>query len=252
GAPVNRFAQTALALALALASSSAAALGLGQLELKSKLGEPLVAEIQIISNDPGELERLRARLASPETFARVGLQPPQGVVANLQFVSALDARGRPVIRVTSSEPIQQPLLTFLVEVDWGQGRLVREYSALLDTPQTVSAPLQPPIAAPEVAPSHTIVRESPPAPGPLPGAGRARCTHPIGSCAKGRMRLGQARRSEWGAGRPPLRPAGRRARWDPRPLPRSSRPRPARRQWPRPRWPRRWHRQRDRPATARC
>ena len=154
---MNRFAQTALALALALASSSAAALGLGQLELKSKLGEPLVAEIQIISNDPGELERLRAGLASPETFARIGLQPPQGVVANLQFVSALDARGRPVIRVTSSEPIQQPLLTFLVEVDWGQGRLVREYSALLDTPRTVSAPLQPPIEAPEVAPSNTCL-----------------------------------------------------------------------------------------------
>ena len=170
---MNRFAQTALALALALASSSAAALGLGQLELKSKLGEPLVAEIQIISNDPGELERLRAGLASPETFARIGLQPPQGVVANLQFVSALDARGRPVIRVTSSEPIQQPLLTFLVEVDWGQGRLVREYSALLDTPRTVSAPLQPPIEAPEVAPSNTIVRESPPAPEPLPDAGMA-------------------------------------------------------------------------------
>ncbi|KGM57187.1 hypothetical protein N799_10110 [Lysobacter arseniciresistens ZS79] len=151
-------------MALALASSSAAALGLGQLELKSKLGEPLVAEIRIISNDPAELERLRAGLASPETFARIGLEPPRGVVANLQFVSALDASGRPVIRVTSSEPIQQPLLTFLVEVDWGQGRLVREYSALLDAPRTVSAPMQPPIEAPVLAPSNTIVRE----PEPLP------------------------------------------------------------------------------------
>lgn len=164
---MNRFAQTALALALALASSSAAALGLGQLELKSKLGEPLVAEIRIISSDPAELERLRAGLASPETFARIGLEPPRGVVANLQFVSALDASGRPVIRVTSSEPIQQPLLTFLVEVDWGQGRLVREYSALLDTPRTVAAPMQPPIEAPVVAPSNTIVRE-PQSPEPLP------------------------------------------------------------------------------------
>lgn len=164
---MNRFAQTALALALALASSSAAALGLGQLELESKLGEPLVAEIRIISSDPAELERLRAGLASPETFARIGLEPPRGAVANLQFASALDASGRPVIRVTSSEPIQQPLLTFLVEVDWGQGRLVREYSALLDTPRTVSAPMQPPIEAPVVAPPNTIVRE-PQQPEPLP------------------------------------------------------------------------------------
>ena len=159
GAGVKRFVRTALAVGLALASSTAAALGLGQIELKSRLGEPLLAEIPIISNDPAELERLRAGLASPATFARVGLQPPDAVVANLQFVSALDARGNPVIRVTSSQPIEQPLLTFLIEVDWGQGRLVREYSTLLDTPRTVSAPMQPPIDAPVAAPSNAIVRE---------------------------------------------------------------------------------------------
>ena len=159
GAGVKRFVRTALAVGLALASSTAAALGLGQIELKSRLGEPLLAEIPIISNDPAELERLRAGLASPATFARVGLQPPDAVVANLQFVSALDARGNPVIRVTSSQPIEQPLLTFLIEVDWGQGRLVREYSTLLDAPRTVSAPMQPPIDAPVAAPSNAIVRE---------------------------------------------------------------------------------------------
>src|SRR5690606_15918521 len=49
-------------------------------------------------------------------------------------------------------------LTFLVEVDWGQGRLVREYSALVDTPQTVAAPAQPPIQAPAAAPSNVITR----------------------------------------------------------------------------------------------
>ncbi len=166
---MKRFVRTSLAIALALASGSAAALGLGQIELKSKLGEPLLAEIPIISNDPAELERLQAGLASPETFARIGLRPPDAVLTNLQFVSALDAQGNPVIRVTSVQPIQQPLLTFLIEVDWGQGKLVREYSTLLDAPRTVSAPLQPPIQAPTVAPSNTIVREPQPAPVP-PGA----------------------------------------------------------------------------------
>jgi len=144
--------RTALALALALSSGSAGALGLGQIELKSKLGEPLLAEIAIVSSDPAELEQLRAGLASPETFARVGLQPPDGVVANLRFDPALNAAGDAVIRVTSAQPIDQPVLTFLVEVDWGQGRLVREYSTLLDAPRTVSAPLQPPVDAPVVAP----------------------------------------------------------------------------------------------------
>ncbi|HEU4774929.1 MAG TPA: FimV/HubP family polar landmark protein [Lysobacter sp.] len=151
--------RTALAVALAVASGSAAALGLGQIELKSKLGEPLLAEIPIISSDPSELEHLRAGLASPETFARVGLGLPQGVMAQLRFVPALDQAGRPVIRVTSEAAIDEPLLTFLIEVDWGQGRLVREYSTLLDAPRTVSAPLQPPIDAPMVGPSNAIVRE---------------------------------------------------------------------------------------------
>ncbi|MBC7991314.1 MAG: hypothetical protein H7Y19_17270 [Luteimonas sp.] len=146
-------------LLLALVAGPAFALGLGQIEVKSQRDQPLLAEIPIISSDPAELENLQARLASPETFARIGLEPPQGVVSDLQFTVALDAQGRPVIRVTSAVPVQQPLLTFLIEVDWGEGRLVREYSALLDAPRTVSAPAQPPIQAPTVAPPNTIVRE---------------------------------------------------------------------------------------------
>ena len=140
-------ASVAIVLAVGLLAWAplAAALGLGQIQVKSKRDEPLLAEIPIVSTDPTELQALQARLASPATFARVGLDPPQGVVSNLQFSVALDARGRPVIRVTSPVPVQQPLLTFLIEVDWGQGRLVREYSALLDAPQSAEAPAQPPI-----------------------------------------------------------------------------------------------------------
>lgn len=152
----------ALAIALTLASAGAAALGLGQIEVKSRIGQPLLAEIPIISNDPAELEELRAGLASPETFARIGLQPPRGIVADLQFAPALDTAGRPIIRVTSAQPVSEPLLTFLVQVDWGQGRLVREYSALVDTPRTVSAPVQPPIEAPVVVRPDVIERPVPP------------------------------------------------------------------------------------------
>jgi len=148
----------ACGLLLAVLAWPAFALGLGQIEVKSQAGQPLLAEIPIISSDPSELENLQARLASPETFARIGLEPPTGLVSDLRFTVALDARGRPVIRITSDAPVQQPMLTFLVEVDWGQGRLVREYSALVDTPQTVAAPAQPPIQAPEAAPSNIIAR----------------------------------------------------------------------------------------------
>lgn len=160
-----------LAVAMFASPLSAWALGLGQIQVISQRDQPLLAEIPIISTDPSELETLQARLASPETFARIGLAPPQGIVSDLQFAVALSANGRPVIRVTSAAPVQQSLLTFLLEVNWGQGRLVREYSALVDTPQTAAAPVQPPIEEAvaavgrvETPSSGAIVR----APEPLP------------------------------------------------------------------------------------
>jgi len=161
--------RTGLTLALAAAAVPALALGLGQIQVKSQPGQPLLAEIPIISSDPAELQGLQVQMASPDTFRRVGLEPPQGEAASLHFEPALDAQGRPVIRVTSPMPVQQPLLTFLVEVDWGEGRLVREYSALVDAPRTVAAPAQPPIEAPAVAPPNAIVRE-PLAPSPVAAA----------------------------------------------------------------------------------
>src|SRR5207342_3679615 len=164
---MNRL-RVALALALIAVAGPAAALGLGQIQVKSKVDQPLLAEIPIISSDPSELEQLQARLASPDTFRRIGLDPPTGAAADLDFSVALDERGRPVIRVTSSAPVDQPLVTFLVEVDWGSGRLVREYSALLDTPRTVAAPAQPPIQAPTMAPSNVIERPVAAAPEPAP------------------------------------------------------------------------------------
>lgn len=157
-----------LAVAALMSPLSAWALGLGQIKVFSQRDQPLLAEIPVISSDSSELEALQARLASPETFARIGLSPPQGIVSDLQFSVALDANGRPVIRVTSPMPVQQPLLTFLLEVDWGQGKLVREYSALLDTPQTAAAPVQPPIQQATVDPGNTVVRlPDPPPPAPL-------------------------------------------------------------------------------------
>lgn len=157
----------ALAGVLALVAGPAAALGLGQIQVKSRPGQPLLAEIPIISSDPAELQGLEVRLAPPETFARVGLQPPTGDVSGLRFEPALDARGRPVIRVTSAAPLRQPLLSFLVEVNSNGIRVVREVSALLDAPRTMAAPLQAPVQAPVVAPSNTVVR---PLPAPIAAA----------------------------------------------------------------------------------
>jgi pilus assembly protein FimV len=162
---------------LALFSSAAMALGLGEIRVKSLPGQPLVAEIPVISNEPGELEKLSAKLASPVTFERVGLPRPQGLINELDFAVALDDAGGPVIRVTSRVPVDVAAVNFLIEVDWGQGRLVREYSALVSTPSTLAAAGQPPIDAPVAAPSDLIVRtpeppvtELPPEPTAVPAA----------------------------------------------------------------------------------
>lgn len=160
------------ALLLCLLAAPAFALGLGQIRVKSAPGQPLVAEIPIVSSDPAELQGLQARLASPETFRRIGLQPPQGIVSDLQFSMEVDASGHPIIRVTSVAPVQQAALTFLIEVDWGQGRLVREYSALVDVPRSVEAPVQAPIQAPLTPPPALIERapvsQTPPPPTAVP------------------------------------------------------------------------------------
>ena len=162
------------ALLLMVHCSAALALGLGEIKVKSQPGQPLLAEIPVISSEPGELEQLRARLASPVTFERVGLPRPQGLVNELDFAVALDEAGRPVVRVTSRTPVDVPAVNFLIEVDWGQGRLVREYSALVSAPGTLAAAEQPVIDAPAAAPTDTISRPVEPvvtaAPEPAPQA----------------------------------------------------------------------------------
>lgn len=174
---VRTLRKAAIAAALLLAVGNAWALGLGQIEVKSRRNQPLLAEIPIISTTPGELEALQARLASPDTFRRVGLAPPSGIAADLQFSLGSDARGRPVIRVTTVKPVDQAALNFLIEVDWGQGRLVREYSALVDAPNTAGAPVQPVIEAPVVAAPNVVQRAPEPdatlAPSPAAQAAEA-------------------------------------------------------------------------------
>lgn len=148
-----------LAMALAFVANDAHALGLGALEVKSQLNQPLVAEIPLIGVGPGELDELSVRLASPEAFDRVGLPRPAGVTANLQFSVGRNARGEPVVRVTTSNRVDDPFVAFLLEADWGKGSVVREFTALVDPPHIAAATVTP-MTAPTVA-------AAPPTPEPL-------------------------------------------------------------------------------------
>lgn len=170
---LRRVWRGACALLLLACSQAALALGLGDIRVLSKPGEPFLAEIPVISNEPGELENARVALASPATFARVGLERPDGLVGDLQFRFGQTNQGRAVIRVSSRMPVEVPSLSFLIEVDWGKGRLIREYSALMDAPNTAAAIDAPAIDAPAAAaPSDRIVRSEPlPTQSPAPVAG---------------------------------------------------------------------------------
>lgn len=153
-----------LALALAIGSGSAFALGLGPIEVKSQLNQPLLAEIPVIGADPADLEALDVRLAAPEAFERIGLPAPAGVTANLEFSVGRNARGEPVVRVTTANRIADPFVSFLLQADWGKGSVVREFTVLVDPPHIAAATVTPVRAATVAAPAAPTPAPSPVSP----------------------------------------------------------------------------------------
>jgi len=123
---------TAAAVSLALASGGAFGLGLGDIEMRSALNQPMNAEIPLTSVKQGELDGMIVKLADEDAFARAGIDR-SSALTDLKF-AVDDSSGRPVIRVASNRAVTEPFLNFLLEVDWPQGRMVREYTVLLDPP----------------------------------------------------------------------------------------------------------------------
>ena len=144
----------AIAAATALSSGMAHALGVGELTLQSSLNQPLVAEIELLDVRDLSAAEMRPSLASPEEFNKAGVDR-QYFLTDLKFTPIVKPNGKSVIRVTSTKPVREPYLNFLVEVLWPNGRLLREYTLLLDpplySPQAAAAP-QLPVAAPAPAP----------------------------------------------------------------------------------------------------
>ena len=147
-----------------LASNVAFTLGIGNIEVKSALSEPLNAEIKLFSVRPGEGDNIRVVLASLKEFERAGIERPLEL-SYLKFKVVEKGDGNAYIKVYSERPIREPFLDFLVDIDWPSGRLLREYTLLLDPPifsQRKAAPVQTPVVA---APAQ-IIREQP-APAPF-------------------------------------------------------------------------------------
>ncbi|QQE85585.1 FimV/HubP family polar landmark protein [Pseudomonas putida] len=121
----------AMAAASALSSGMANALGLGELTLKSAQNQPLDAEIELLDVRDLTAAEVAPSLAPPEEFSKAGVEYP-GYLEDLTFTPVINPNGKSVLRVTSSQPLPGSVVKFLVQVMWPQGRLLRDYSVLLD------------------------------------------------------------------------------------------------------------------------
>lgn len=141
----------AVASALVLTSAAHAA-GLGKLTVLSALGQPLRAEIELTAVSGDEASGLTAKLASPEAFkaANIDFNP---ALLSLRF-NVEQRGGRQFIRVSSTQPLNEPFVDMLLELSWNNGRLVREYTFLLD-PAELRATQSAQVAASEAARPRT-------------------------------------------------------------------------------------------------
>ncbi|MCF5677550.1 FimV/HubP family polar landmark protein [Pseudomonas syringae] len=164
----------AIAAASALSSGMAQALGLGELSVKSTLNQPLVAEIELTEAQGLNATQVVPSLATTADFAQAGVTR-QAFLNDLTFTPVINASGKSVLRITSSKPVREPYVKFLVQVLWPNGRLLREYSLLLDppkfSPEAAAAAAAPaPVAAPAPAAPAQLATVAPSAEATAPEA----------------------------------------------------------------------------------
>lgn len=167
----------ALAVGLAVASTASYAAGLGRITVQSALGQPLRAEIEVTSVSPDEAASLAVRLASAAAFRQANLDF-NPALTGLRLTLSRRGDNAFVVRIASPNPVNEPYLDLLVELTSSTGRVLREYTVLLDPPalrasQEVVAPAAAPRAA-APAPAAAAAPSSPvaaPRPAAAPPAG---------------------------------------------------------------------------------
>lgn len=182
------------------------AAGLGKLVVHSALGQPLAAEIDLVAADKAELDSISASLANVQAFqdAKIDFAP---ALSNLRFAVERKPNGKAVLKVTSTKPVNDPFLDMLVELNWASGRLVREYTLLLDppgvTPSQTVAPVAVSAPVAKAAAAGPVPTEA--ATTPIPGeaapttarkhAGKAAEPRPKTARAEARHAAAKARRA---------------------------------------------------------
>ena len=144
--PLKTLAYACLLLAAPLVANAA---GLGKLTVNSYLGQPLRAEIDLVAVQKDELDSVAARIASIEAFNQAHIDRA-GILSSIKVSVEHRPGGEPYVKLTSVQPVNDPFLDMLIQLDWSSGRLVREYTVLLDPPGFSEKETVAPVEAPTV------------------------------------------------------------------------------------------------------
>jgi len=118
---------------MALFPITSHALALGKLKVFSALNEPLNAEIEFTSATEKEFKGLTVSLASRADFDAAGVDRPP-LLSQIKFIVAKRTDGRYFLELRTDQQLDEPFLHLLLQIEWPGGRLVREYTALIDPP----------------------------------------------------------------------------------------------------------------------
>ncbi len=163
----HRFALSAVAVAMVgLHSLGAQALSLGPVIIQSALGEALRAEIDILEMNAEEAATLKTQIASPEAFRAAGLDY-NSAMASTRVSVLRRANGRSYIRLVSDRPVNEPFIDMILEATWSGGRIVRDYTMLLDPP-ALRASATTPAPTAQVVAQDLPAASAPPAPAAPP------------------------------------------------------------------------------------
>ncbi|MEH6566080.1 MAG: FimV/HubP family polar landmark protein [Halopseudomonas sp.] len=150
------------------------ALGVGDINLRSSLNQPLDAEIDLLQVRDLTSEEIRSMLASPDDFGRAGIER-SFFLTDLKFTPVVKPNGKSVIRVTSSRPVNEPYLNFLMEVRWPSGKVLREFTVLLDPPLYQPSSV---VSSTPVTPASSAANVTPPRPQPTIAPAQPRGSSP--------------------------------------------------------------------------
>src|SRR6266404_986027 len=124
---------------------SALALGLGRLSLDSGLGQPLSARVELTAAQKDELDSLVAKIADLSIYRDNNVQYPPSL-ARARVTVEQSPNNPPYLKVTTTQAVNEPYLDLIVEVNWATGRVIRNYTFLLDPPGSAVAQAVEPIA----------------------------------------------------------------------------------------------------------